>query len=291
MAGSAVVEVFVGETTFKPVIRQVASWPAKSHRARTQESRGNGDRKTFASVFTVIGASVFFTWFLLEQVIVFTIRFAIRINMTFSVPVKMTERRAVIRRLDANISLIEVILLAMTNMAFRSKFGFEASSQWKLLHWGTGRYLMNRIQVVHFKLKEIWSLFSIAKAKKMGSFFFFWMKANLSQNLALKLAPNGNYFTEELVGILWIEFKLYISNWKRFDLYLPLLKTKNRARFLFPFCQTFEWKHKISVQIWPWTIWIQFIRYLPVPQWSSSHWKITSRSYQSLNVWCGMYVY
>ena len=74
-------------------------------------------------------------------------------------------------------------------------------------------------------------------------FFFFWMKPNLSQNLALKLAANNNYFTEELVGILWIEFKLFISNWKRFDLYLPLLKPKNWARFLFPFRQTFEWKH------------------------------------------------
>ena len=38
------------------------------------------------------------------------------------------------------------------------------------------------------------------------------MKANLSQNLALKLARNDNYFTEELVGILGIEFKLFIPN-------------------------------------------------------------------------------
>ena len=28
-------------------------------------------------------------------------------------------------------------------------------------------------------------------------------------NLALKLSPNENYFTEELVGILWTEFKLF----------------------------------------------------------------------------------
>ena len=42
----------------------------------------------------------------------------------------------------------------------------------------------------------IWPLFSIAKAQKPSSFFL--MKANLSQNLALKLAPNDNYFTEEL---------------------------------------------------------------------------------------------
>ena len=50
-------------------------------------------------------------------------------------------------------------------------------------------------------------------------------------NLALKLAPNENYFTEELVGILLTVFKLFISNWKRFDLYLPLLKPKKRAHF------------------------------------------------------------
>ena len=28
-------------------------------------------------------------------------------------------------------------------------------------------------------------------------------------NLTLKLSPNKNYFTEELVGILWTEFKLF----------------------------------------------------------------------------------
>ena len=78
------------------------------------------------------------------------------------------------------------------------------------------------------------------------------MKANLSQNLALKLAPNDNYFTEELVGTLWTEFKLFISNWKRLDLYLPLLKAKKNALVFYPFCQTFEWK-QISVQIWPWS--------------------------------------
>ena len=71
--------------------------------------------------------------------------------------------------------------------------------------------------------------FPLLKAKKWSSFF--WMKANLSPNLALKLAPNENYFTEELVGILWTEFKLFISNWKRFDPYLPLLKPKNSSSF------------------------------------------------------------
>ena len=62
---------------------------------------------------------------------------------------------------------------------------------------------MNWIQVVHIKLKQIWPLFAPAKAKKKGSFFFFfWMKAIPSPNLAFKLAPNDNYFTEELIGIL-----------------------------------------------------------------------------------------
>ena len=71
---------------------------------------------------------------------------------------------------------------------------------------------MNWIKVVYFKLKEIWPLFSTAGAKKPSSFFTSLdkcMKANLSQK-AMK-------FTEELFGISWIEFKLFISNWKRFD--------------------------------------------------------------------------
>ena len=40
-----------------------------------------------------------------------------------------------------------------------------------LIHWGTGRYLMNWIQFVHIKMKQIRSLFSPAKAKKLSSFF------------------------------------------------------------------------------------------------------------------------
>ena len=60
------------------------------------------------------------------------------------------------------------------------------------------------------------------------------MKAYLSPNLALKLAPNKNYFTEELIDILWTEFKLFISNWKKFDLYFPLLKAKKALVFYFP---------------------------------------------------------
>ena len=38
------------------------------------------------------------------------------------------------------------------------------------------------IQVVYFKLKEIWPLFSIAKAKKTGSFFFFFLNESNSQS-------------------------------------------------------------------------------------------------------------
>ena len=37
------------------------------------------------------------------------------------------------------------------------------------------------------------------------------MKPNLSQK-AMKLGPNDNCFTEKLLGISWIEFKLFISN-------------------------------------------------------------------------------
>ena len=73
------------------------------------------------------------------------------------------------------------------------------------------------------------------------------MKSNLSQNLALKLVSNENYFTEELLGILWIEFKLFISNWKRFAPYFPLLKTKKQARFLLPFHQS-KWKYEAKSQ-------------------------------------------
>ena len=46
------------------------------------------------------------------------------------------------------------------------------------------------------------------------------MKANLSQK-AMKLGANDNCFTEELLGILWIEFKLFIfklkENWPLFS--------------------------------------------------------------------------
>ena len=63
--------------------------------------------------------------------------------------------------------------------------------------------------MVYFKLNEIWLLFSNAKAKKPSSCFTSLdesMKANLSQK-AMKLGPNDTYFTEELIGISWIEFK------------------------------------------------------------------------------------
>ena len=73
---------------------------------------------------------------------------------------------------------------------------------------------MNWIQVVYFQLKEIWPLFSTAKAKILSSFctpLDESMKPNLSQK-AMKLGPNDNCFTEELLGISWIDFKLVISN-------------------------------------------------------------------------------
>ena len=88
-----------------------------------------------------------------------------------------------------------------------------------ILHWRTVRYLMNWIQVVYFKLNEIWPLFSTATDKKKQARFLHpfrqskWkhesMKANLSQK-ALKLGPNDNYFTEVLI-VNWIQvvyFKL-----------------------------------------------------------------------------------
>ena len=59
------------------------------------------------------------------------------------------------------------------------------------------------------------------------------MKAIPIPNLALKLAPNDNFSTEELVGILWTEFKLFLSNWKRFDCYFSLL-----------YVSMYEWKHE-----------------------------------------------
>ena len=83
-----------------------------------------------------------------------------------------------------------------------NEFGLKVSCQWKLLHWGTGRYHVKWIQVPYIKLKEIWPLFSIAKTKKKKTSSFLWMKANLSPNLALKLAPTENYFNEDLVGCL-----------------------------------------------------------------------------------------
>ena len=84
---------------------------------------------------------------------------------------------------------------------------------------------MNWIQVVYFKLKEIWPLFSTTKDKKkkkkkkkrvrfllpirQSKWKHESMKANLSQK-ALKLGPNDSYFTEELI-VKWIQvvfFKL-----------------------------------------------------------------------------------
>ena len=94
--------------------------------------------------------------------------------------------------------------------------------------------------------------FPLLKPENRLVFFFFWVKVNLSQNLALKLASNDNYFTEELVGIIWIKFKLFISNWKIWPVFAPA-KAKKPSWFFLPFRQIFEWKHEIPVQIWPWT--------------------------------------
>ena len=71
------------------------------------------------------------------------------------------------------------------------------------------------------------------KPKKPSSFF-----TSLDESMEPNLSQK---FTEELVGISWIEFKLFISNWKRFDLYFPLLKPKKRAGFFFFWMKAFEW--------------------------------------------------
>ena len=58
---------------------------------------------------------------------------------------------------------------------------------------------------------------TLLKPKKSSSLFtslppkYESMKPNLSQK-AMKIGPNDNCFTEELLGISWIEFKLFISN-------------------------------------------------------------------------------
>ena len=46
--------------------------------------------------------------------------------------------------------------------------------------------LMNWIPVVYFKLKEIWPLFSLAKAKKLSSFFFFFFEWKLLNEISVK---------------------------------------------------------------------------------------------------------
>ena len=71
---------------------------------------------------------------------------------------------------------------------------------------------MNWIQVVYCKLKEIWLLFSNAKAKKPSSCF-----TSLDESMKANLGQKVMKFTEELFGISWIEFKLFISNSKRLD--------------------------------------------------------------------------
>ena len=61
------------------------------------------------------------------------------------------------------------------------------------------------------------------KPQKLAGFLlsfrqiFEWKHESMKPNLSRKAMK----FTEELVDISWVEFKLFISNWKRFD---PLLK-------------------------------------------------------------------
>ena len=85
-----------------------------------------------------------------------------------------------------------------------------------------------------FQLKEIWPLFSPTKAKKPRSFF-----NSLDESMKPNLSQKAMKFTEELVDISWVEFKLFISNWKRFDLDFPLLKPKKWAHFLCYKCASF----------------------------------------------------
>ena len=90
--------------------------------------------------------------------------------------------------------------------------------------------LWTEFKFFYIKLKQIWSLFAPAKAKKNGFifFFFFWMKAIPSPNLALKLAPNDNHFTEYLMN--WIQvvyFKL-----KQIWLLFSIAKAKKPSSFL-----------------------------------------------------------
>ena len=101
---------------------------------------------------------------------------------------------------------------------------------------------MNWIQVVYSKLKEIWPLFAPATDKKKKSPVFTSlpqkhesMKPNLTQK-AMKLGPNDNWGTGRY---FWIEFKLFISNWKRFD---PAKAKKTELVFYFPSAKA--WKYE-----------------------------------------------
>ena len=58
---------------------------------------------------------------------------------------------------------------------------------------------MNWIQAVYLILKEIWSLFSISKAKKYGLFF-----TSLDESMKANLSQKAMNFTEQLFGISWI---------------------------------------------------------------------------------------
>ena len=69
--------------------------------------------------------------------------------------------------------------------------------------------------------------------KKKPCWFFFFLNEILWVN-EMKLASNDNW---------GIEFKFFISNWKRFDLYFPPAKAKKPRSFLLPFYQS-KWKYE-----------------------------------------------
>ena len=121
-----------------------------------------------------------------------------------------------------------------------------------ILHWGTGRYLMNWIQVVYFKLKEIWPLFSPAEAKKPSSFFYFpsakaWKYETKSQSKGHEVRSQWKLLHWWTVRYLmnWIQV-VYFKLKEIWPLFSPA-KAKKQAR-LFVFF--FEWK-QISVAISP----------------------------------------
>ena len=100
---------------------------------------------------------------------------------------------------------------------------------------------MNWIQVIYFKLKEISPIFSTANHKK-NWLFFTSLPLMQMQIWKYETKSQSKGYSSQLLH--WgMKFKLFISNWKRFDPYFPLLKTKKWARFLLPFRQS-KWKYE-----------------------------------------------